>query len=145
MKSRTRREALASERRHRRASWMAHAAQYEERKDENKSLFYRATHDSLTGLNDAHSHQAGDGALQYLTRKLQESCRTSDVVARLGGDEFGVLFAKVGDEKTALALYPEDGPELDELIEAADAEIGPRNTRRRRDSRAAAAAARRSD
>lgn len=163
------------------ASAMFHAAKFE-----SNELYYRATHDSLTGLanralffdrlrlclaqgdrhgdqmgilnidmddlkpiNDNFGHRAGDAALKEVGARLQAACRKHDTVARVGGDEFGIILSRVNGRNGAkekcqqlaekislpfqfenrdlslgasigLAVYPEDGKSIDELIETAD-------------------------
>ena len=84
--------------------------------------------------------------------KLADAVRRSDTIARLGGDEFGVLFERLPDRTTAvalmdglqtalrdpvvvgphscqlslsagLALYPDDGTNADALISFADEQM----------------------
>jgi len=50
--------------------------------------------DGMKGINDTHSHAAGDEALTHVANTLLNNVRGSDVVGRLGGDEFGVLLVQ---------------------------------------------------
>lgn len=47
--------------------------------------------DHFKRLNDTHGHQAGDLALQHISRLLLDSIREVDIAARYGGDEFLVI------------------------------------------------------
>jgi diguanylate cyclase (GGDEF)-like protein/PAS domain S-box-containing protein len=106
--------------------------------------------DRFKDVNDSLGHAAGDQLLVELGARLESSLRTSDTVARLGGDEFGVMLpeAMVPDDvlqavermRTAIeqpatvhglqlsveasigiAVYPEDGEDVETLIQRADA------------------------
>ncbi|MGD8789910.1 MAG: GGDEF domain-containing protein [Burkholderiales bacterium] len=105
--------------------------------------------DNLKAVNDAHGHEAGNRLLQHLIRKVCEELRRSDTVARYGGDEFTILLPETdrrGALETAerirksvetsqfdvrgtylnttislgLASYPEDGGNIDILVDKAD-------------------------
>ena len=105
--------------------------------------------DRLKQVNDVLGHERGDALLQEIAEGLRGSLRESDIVARLGGDEFAVVLAEVRDEEAAgrvarrllegmpssvireghevpvgvsigVALYPEDGKDLESLVRAAD-------------------------
>jgi len=47
--------------------------------------------DHFKSYNDAYGHQAGDTALQDISRLLQQSCRDGDASFRYGGEEFAIL------------------------------------------------------
>jgi diguanylate cyclase len=47
--------------------------------------------DNFKKLNDTLGHQTGDEALKFLSRRVSECLRPSDVIARYGGEEFVVL------------------------------------------------------
>jgi diguanylate cyclase (GGDEF)-like protein len=105
--------------------------------------------DGLKPINDRFGHRAGDAAIREIATRLRRICRQSDTVARLGGDEFGVVLPDVKDRagvehhagrisaeidaplvfegqtlalgaSLGVAVYPEDGTEVPELIDKAD-------------------------
>lgn len=105
--------------------------------------------DGLKQINDKHGHRAGDASLKELVRRIKNGLRRSDTVARLGGDEFGVILPQVDhpagttlaakrlleqiespflfeQHKLTLAasigqsLFPDDGEQMDVLLEKAD-------------------------
>lgn len=101
-------------------------------------------------INDIYGHAAGDVVLITTARRLVGAVRASDTVARFGGDEFvliieaidhpqeivnigGKLFDSLADPITldagellkvsasiGLAMYPEDGVTLNDLLHVAD-------------------------
>lgn len=109
--------------------------------------------DDFKSYNDRYGHGSGDKALRCVGRVLRESARADDLVARYGGEEFVVLMGgdvedgiKVaervrervqlegvtGDENSlnssltvsvGVAPLTEDTSSLEELVEAADAEL----------------------
>ena len=105
--------------------------------------------DNLKAVNDTHGHEAGNRLLQHLIRKVSEELRRSDTLARYGGDEFTLLLPETnrrGAIETAerirksvetsqfdvrgtnitttvslgVASYPDDGGNVDILIDKAD-------------------------
>ena len=54
-------------------------------------------------INDTFGHEAGDLALQKLTRSIKGRIRRTDILARLGGDEFVLLLPRIS-HKEALRL-----------------------------------------
>ena len=105
--------------------------------------------DNLKQINDTYGHEAGNRLLQHLVRCIREQLRGSDVMARFGGDEFIVLLPETnnkgamemaerirksievsrfdvrgGDTNTTASLgvssYPEDGGNLDVILDKAD-------------------------
>lgn len=104
--------------------------------------------DRFKQINDSLGHLFGDRVLIEVAQRIASCLRTVDTVARLGGDEFVLLLHQVdgfGAEQTArrllesmnrpfaidemkfsltfsigIALYPEDGKSLDDLIKNAD-------------------------
>lgn len=96
--------------------------------------------DGLKEINDQAGHAAGDAALQALASSIRSGSRSDDVLARLGGDEF-VVVADVTDRaelegigtriaqharehgveaSIGVAIAPDDGAELADIIHAAD-------------------------
>lgn len=105
--------------------------------------------DGLKPINDTLGHRAGDAAIKELANRIKEACRAVDTVARVGGDEFGIILSTVEDRDAAknhierlatyiarpfefeaqqiplgasvgLAIYPDDGQELNHLLDKAD-------------------------
>jgi diguanylate cyclase (GGDEF)-like protein len=102
--------------------------------------------DHFKAINDNCGHQAGDEMLKAVARSIQDSTRGTDLVFRWGGDEIlivletthheGLLIAagriRSGIRKIAeqshleldisigIAMYPEHGRTVDELIRIAD-------------------------
>ncbi len=105
--------------------------------------------DKFKPINDKYGHKVGDYVLMEVAKRLLESVRNSDTVARLGGDEFAVILEEVARPSEAakvaakivsylaapieamdnvcnigasvgVALYPDDGADLDDVVKAAD-------------------------
>lgn len=101
-------------------------------------------------VNDSLGHEAGDAVLIEVAQRLSKLSRSDDTLARLAGDEFVILLSGSGDAEAAatiahrilsalarpiraagqdidigaslgLALYPEDGENIETLLRNADA------------------------
>ncbi len=115
--------------------------------------------DNFKQLNDEHGHVFGDRVLRVVAERMLAAVREVDTVSRHGGDEFLVLLAglsQIDDARTVaekliaavsaaaelegqavrvtasagIAIYPDDGEDLDTLIARADAAMY--ETKRRR-------------
>jgi len=105
--------------------------------------------DDFKNVNDTLGHSAGDAVLQIAAGRLQCVVRERDLLARLGGDEFAIVLSDAGssDEvaniaqrllrelaapcialghsvtlgaSVGVALLPEHGSSIDEVLENAD-------------------------
>lgn len=105
--------------------------------------------DNFKSINDTFGHKTGDQTLVLIADILKKSTRKSDVVARFGGDEFLILLPNIKslynyemiasriinsqnkvkkcngkDINISLSIgvsfYPDDGENINELIEKAD-------------------------
>jgi diguanylate cyclase (GGDEF)-like protein/PAS domain S-box-containing protein len=120
--------------------------------------------DEFKGINDSLGHHVGDELLKAVAGRIRSCLRESDLIARLGGDEFAVIQTGVRNVRDAvefvtrihesirqpyqclghqlstdasigIALAPQDGTDLDQLIKNADlamygAKAGGRRTHR---------------
>ena len=62
--------------------------------------------DRFKTLNDALGHEAGDGLLTIIGRRLSVAVGSGDSVARLPGDQFAILFA--GGAKRDVSVFTEE-------------------------------------
>ncbi|MFZ6672589.1 diguanylate cyclase domain-containing protein [Undibacterium sp. Xuan67W] len=117
--------------------------------------------DHFKKINDEHGHEAGDIVLIEIARRLESAIRKEDAAARFGGDEFVVYLHGVAQRDQAnqlveklrqaieapvrlkegvtgivgasigLALYPEDGLDMDSLLRASDLRMFEEKSRRK--------------
>ncbi|MCB8819783.1 putative bifunctional diguanylate cyclase/phosphodiesterase [Microvirga rosea] len=105
--------------------------------------------DRFKDLNNAHGYKAGDEVLADIARNLNALLADGDRIGRFGGDEFALLLSSPSDESdvmsavrglleaatgamrrympglksgasAGIALFPDHGSEVDELIQSAD-------------------------
>ncbi len=105
--------------------------------------------DEFKGINDSLGHHVGDELLKAIARRLRSCLKKGDLIARLGGDEFAVIQTGISsaadvlsfvtriyeairrpyhclghqlstDASVGIALAPQDGSDLDQLIKNAD-------------------------
>ncbi len=106
--------------------------------------------DGFKEVNDVHGHAVGDAYLKELGVCLSTALRATDTVARIGGDEFAWILPRVAGRaaveskvrrrlraverpvqidrtqvavavSAGIAIYPQDGRNLDTLLRHADA------------------------
>ena len=105
--------------------------------------------DRFKWVNDTLGHSAGDDLLKQVAQRLKSCVRETDLVARLGGDEFAIILDDPVDENgvtvlcqrmielvsqtyeleghqavigtsIGIALAPQDGHELEDIMKAGD-------------------------
>ena len=103
-------------------------------------------------INDQLGHKAGDEVLRYVGQALRKLIRQSDIAARLGGDEFALVLNRIMNDgglsrllaqlhqefdygieyqdnrlhvsaSIGSAIYPDDGLDIDTLLEKADSHM----------------------
>ena len=106
--------------------------------------------DRFKNINDSLGHMIGDELLQQVSARLKDCIRAGDTLARFGGDEFTLMLPKLNNDREdasklaekiittlkqpfnvdghelyvsasiGIALYPQDGTNIDNLIKHAD-------------------------
>ncbi|HIJ39254.1 MAG TPA: diguanylate cyclase, partial [Rhodospirillaceae bacterium] len=108
--------------------------------------------DKFKPINDTYGHAVGDEVLKAAANRLRFGVRATDTVARVGGDEFMVLLEELADAEEAeeirqklqtelcqpmrlshhkvaigasigIAVYPDNGSEIAELMDYADQDM----------------------
>jgi diguanylate cyclase (GGDEF)-like protein/PAS domain S-box-containing protein len=127
---------------------------------EKFALFYIDV-DEFKGINDSLGHHVGDELLKAVANRIQDCIGERDLVARLGGDEFAVIQTNIAgadevvrcvtriqkairepyhclghqlstDASIGIALAPQDGSDIDQLVKNADlAMYGAKSSGRR--------------
>ncbi len=59
--------------------------------------------DYFKRVNDNFGHEAGDAALKWVSKKIGDHVRSSDIAARIGGEEFAVILTNT-DHETAIKV-----------------------------------------
>ena len=107
--------------------------------------------DRFKNINESLGHHIGDSLLRSVSRRLLQAVRSNDTVSRLGGDEFTVILNGVSNAadvtrtiedrllplvrqphevggvtlqvscSVGVALFPEDGEDIETLMQNADA------------------------
>ncbi len=128
------------------------------RREQRQLVVFFVDVDDFKAINDAHGHHVGDEILREAAERLRGAVRQSDTVARLAGDEFTVLADSPREEAEALlakvqacfhppfvvdsrslkvsasvgvAVYPEDGADIEALMQRADSAMYDAKARRR--------------
>jgi diguanylate cyclase (GGDEF)-like protein/PAS domain S-box-containing protein len=60
--------------------------------------------DNFKWVNETHGHEAGDGLLIEVSRRLRACLTAADFLARLGGDEFAVVLRGLKQDDDAVAI-----------------------------------------
>jgi diguanylate cyclase (GGDEF)-like protein len=105
--------------------------------------------DHFKGINDTLGHSVGDELLKAIANRLRSCVNDTDTVARIGGDEFAIIQTNIetpsepamlarlicdavkapydlnghvviADTSIGIAIAPNDGDEVDELLKNAD-------------------------
>ncbi|MEQ1657407.1 MAG: diguanylate cyclase [Hylemonella sp.] len=115
--------------------------------------------DDFKTVNDLHGHKAGDAVLMAVASRALAAVRQHDTVARWGGDELIVLLENISRDmletiaqrlrgsiqapidfeghqlqvgvSIGVAIYPEAGTDLDQLLHAADGQMYSDKTSRK--------------
>ncbi|MDX1435134.1 MAG: GGDEF domain-containing protein, partial [Gammaproteobacteria bacterium] len=122
------------------------------RRNEQRLALLYADLNQFKPVNDDLGHQTGDRVLRLVAQRLLAAVREVDTVARIGGDEFAVILEAVSDAadataveakiaetlgepffldghvinisaSTGVAIYPDDGDDINALLQQADSEM----------------------
>jgi diguanylate cyclase (GGDEF)-like protein/PAS domain S-box-containing protein len=139
-------------------------AMQQARRDRRQVALVMLDLDNFKSVNDHHGHQTGDDVLRKVAARLARGLRGTDTVARIGGDEFAWILPGVSGRQAAmvmlvkllgavppriasagrsievgltagLALFPDDGDDVDSLMRVADIDLYAAKRRRMAPSR----------
>jgi len=128
---------------------LVQAMKHADRNDTKVALLF-VDLDNFKNINDTLGHSAGDDLLCQVAQRFSKAVRIDDTVCRLGGDEFTIILEDMETEQQAarvateilqqssqpyeiqgiglyvtpsigIALYPQDGADLQSLVMNADA------------------------
>ena len=89
---------------HNRSYFASHLQKVLNRKNNVSGSLILINIDNFKEVNDKYGHEAGDLALQQVSKIIQISIRATDMTARLGGDEFIIYINKISiDAATKIA------------------------------------------
>ena len=129
----------------------SHEMKRAKRNGHGMALLYIDLND-FKNVNDNYGHRFGDLLLQHVAARVINSLRDAEKLYRLGGDEFGVLIPEIASRdqvshaaerlrkvvadvssfnkqpirigcSIGIAVYPDDGENLDTLLVAADRDM----------------------
>lgn len=73
--------------------------------------------DGFKPVNDTYGHTTGDLLLKMISKRLQETIRSTDMVFRIGGDEFVILISQIQNQENAKIISKKIISSLTETFE----------------------------